>query len=87
MHACELIPSAEAHRGYGPVVELPYREQALNTIQFSGTNQETLTVGEMLRQTYTDGFLVIHQEKIISEQYFITGYDSGCELHRRLREF
>ena len=35
MHACELIPSAEAHRGHGPVVELPYRELALNAIQFS----------------------------------------------------
>jgi CubicO group peptidase (beta-lactamase class C family) len=78
MHACELIPSAEAHRGHGPVVELPYREQALNAIQFSGINQETLTIGDMLTQTYTDGFLVIHQGKIISEQYF-----NGMQPHHR----
>ncbi len=78
MHACELVPSAEAHRGYGPVVELPCREQVLNTIAFTGINQEKLTVGEMLTQTYTDGFLVIHQGKIISEQYF-----NGMQPHYR----
>ena len=78
MHACELVPSAEAHRGYGPVYELPCREQVLNTIAFTGINQEKLTVGEMLTQTYTDGFLVIHQGKIISEQYF-----NGMQPHYR----
>jgi len=36
------------------VVELPHREQALNAIQFSGINQETWTIGEMLTQTYKD---------------------------------
>ena len=70
MHACELVPSAEAHRGYGPVYDLPLCERELNTFSFSGVNQETLTIGDMLTRTYTDGFLVIHQGEIISEQYF-----------------
>ena len=78
MRACELVPSAEAHRGYGPVVELPKREQPLNAIQFSNPNQETLTIGEMLAKTCTDGFLVIHQGVIISEQYF-----NGMQPHHR----
>ena len=50
----------------------------MNTIAFTGINQEKLTVGEMLTQTYTDGFLVIHQGKIISEQYF-----NGMQPHYR----
>lgn len=40
MHASELVPSAEAHRGYGAVYELPCREQELNFITFTGINQE-----------------------------------------------
>lgn len=78
MHACELVPSAEAHRGCGPVCELPSQERKLNTITFDGINQEKLSVGDMLVQTYTDGFLVIHQGIIISEQYF-----SGMQPHYR----
>ena len=68
MHACELVPSAEAHRGYRPRAELPRHEQELDAILFSGINQEDLTICDMLSRTYTDGFLVIHQGKIIKER-------------------
>jgi CubicO group peptidase (beta-lactamase class C family) len=78
MHACELVPSAEAHRGYRPRVELPRHEQELDAILFSGINQEDLTICDMLTRTYTDGFLVIHQGKIIKEQYF-----NGMQPHYR----
>ena len=78
MHACELVPSAEAHRGYGPMFQLQHHEQELDSIPFSGVNQENLTIGDMLTRTYTDGFLVIHHGNIIKEQYF-----NGMQPHYR----
>jgi hypothetical protein len=68
-HIRELIPTARIARGEGPAWELPRSERDLAGIRF-GTQAGQLTVGELLDQTYTDGFLVIHQGKIVTEQYF-----------------
>lgn len=68
-HVRELIPTARIPRGDGPVWELPSAEQDLDGVQFASRSGE-LTVGQHLDETHTDGFLVIHQGQIITEQYF-----------------
>lgn len=68
-HVRELIPTARISRGDGPVWELPRVERDLASIRF-GTQSGELTVGELLDRTYTDGFLVLHQGRIVTEQYF-----------------
>ncbi|MCF8069303.1 MAG: beta-lactamase family protein [Desulfobacterales bacterium] len=70
MHVSELIPCAEAHRGYRPIYEIPVRKQDINHIEFIDIEQKQSSIGKILEQTYTDGLLVIHHNKIISEQYF-----------------
>ncbi|MFK7805266.1 MAG: serine hydrolase domain-containing protein [Anaerolineae bacterium] len=68
----QLVPCAEAHRGIGQHQPLEAGEQALdlNSIHFTDLNQKNWTVTEMLSHTHTDGFLVVHNEKIVSESYF-----------------
>jgi CubicO group peptidase (beta-lactamase class C family) len=70
-HVRELIPTARIARGGGPAWELPTAEpeRDLNGIRFATASGE-LTVGELLDRTYTDGFLVIHDGRIVTEQYF-----------------
>jgi len=68
-HISELIPTARIARGEGPAWELRSSERDLAGIRF-GTQAGQLTVGELLDQTYTDGFLVIHDGQIVTEQYF-----------------
>jgi CubicO group peptidase (beta-lactamase class C family) len=68
-HVRELIPTARISRGDGPVWELPRAEQDLNAIAFASQATGETTVGELLDTTYTDGFLVIHQGRIVTEQY------------------
>jgi CubicO group peptidase (beta-lactamase class C family) len=68
-HLRELIPTARISRGDGPVRRLPRAERDIAGIRFSSGGRE-LTVGEMLADSYTDGFLVLHRGRIISEQYF-----------------
>jgi len=69
-HVRELIPTAVIPRGDAPVWELPRAERDLDGIGFMTEHFGRLTVGQLLDQTWTDGFLVIHQGQIVSERYF-----------------
>jgi CubicO group peptidase (beta-lactamase class C family) len=70
-HVRELIPTARIPRGDGPVWELEREERDLSGIRFTvaQAKQDVLTVGELLDNTYTDGFLVLHRGRIVTEQY------------------
>jgi CubicO group peptidase (beta-lactamase class C family) len=68
-HVRELIPTARIPRGDGPVWDLPRAERDLSGVAFA-TRSGELTVGGLLDQTYTDGFLVIHKGRIVAERYF-----------------
>jgi CubicO group peptidase (beta-lactamase class C family) len=66
-HVRELIPTARI--SHGPVRRLPRAERDLSGIRYASDGRE-LTVGEMLAESYTDGFLVLHRGRIVTEQYF-----------------
>ncbi len=68
-HVRELIPSARIARSTGPVRSLPRDERPLARLTFSW-NGTDLTVAEFLDRTWTDGFLVLHRGRVITEQYF-----------------
>ncbi len=70
-HIRELIPTARISRGAGPAGALPRAEGDLLSLRFrdAGSGRE-LTVAQMLAETYTDGFLVLHQGQIVAEHYF-----------------
>src|SRR5215469_2357228 len=68
-HIRELIPTARISRGDGRPRPLPRAERDLSDLRFRSGNRE-LTVREMLAETYTDGFLVLHRGRIVTEQYF-----------------
>jgi CubicO group peptidase (beta-lactamase class C family) len=49
---------------------LDEKHQDLSQNTFQDRSGQQCTVAEMLARTYTDGFLVLHRGKVISEQYF-----------------
>ena len=63
-HLRELIPTARISRGAGPARRLPRAERDLTGITFRSGSRE-LTVGELLAESYTDGFLVLHRGRIV----------------------
>jgi CubicO group peptidase (beta-lactamase class C family) len=67
-HVRELIPTARIARAADPA-PLPRAERDLRRFRFRDGDRE-LTVGEMLDETYTDGFLVLHQGQVVAEHYF-----------------
>lgn len=68
-HIRELIPTARISRSHGTPLRLPRAERDISGLRFRSAGRE-LTVAEMLAETYTDGFLVLHRGAIIAEQYF-----------------
>ncbi len=67
-HVRELVPSARiAHAE--TVRKLPHDHGDLGGIEFT-VGGETHTVQEMLDATYSDGFLVLHRGRIVTERYF-----------------
>jgi CubicO group peptidase (beta-lactamase class C family) len=64
-----LVRTAPISRGEGPIVELPPAEHDLGGFRFEHEGR-TLDVDAMLTETYTDGFLVVHDGAVIAEHYF-----------------
>jgi CubicO group peptidase (beta-lactamase class C family) len=67
-HLRELIPTARISRGDGQVRPLPRAERDLSGLRYR-SGERDLTVGDMLAETYTDGFLVLHRGRIVAESY------------------
>jgi CubicO group peptidase (beta-lactamase class C family) len=66
-HVRELIPTVRIKRGAAPR-ELPRTPIDLGTVLFR-CNERNLTVDQMLDETFTDGFLVLHRGRIVYERY------------------
>jgi CubicO group peptidase (beta-lactamase class C family) len=68
-HVRELIPTARISHGQGPGWPLPRAERDVLGIRFAAGGRE-LTVAELVAETYTDGFLVLHQGRVAAEHYY-----------------
>ena len=73
-HVREVVPTAGILRGEGPATALRRSERHIEGIAFTppaggkGAGGE-MTVGRMIAETFTDGFLVLHRGRIVAERY------------------
>jgi CubicO group peptidase (beta-lactamase class C family) len=65
-----VLPTAPVSRGAGPVDALPSAAQDFSDIAFTAIDGATRSVAQMLADTYTDGFMVVHRGRIVTELYF-----------------
>lgn len=69
-HIRELVPTANVSRGEGPLVPLARAERDLGNTPITTMDGKNITLTEALALTYTDGFLVLHDGKVVYEKYF-----------------
>ena len=69
-HVSHLIPTAQVSRGSGPIAELERRPRDLSGLRFLRSDGESITLHEMLSETYTDAFVVLQDGAIVYERYF-----------------
>ncbi len=68
-HVGDFLRTARIARGHGPAWHFGAAPRDLTGITFTDIDGATRTVGEMLAATCTDGFLVAHDGRIITELY------------------
>ena len=68
-HVRDLIPTAKIGRGDGPVWKLPRAERDLMGARVRTGSRRT-TLRRLVEDTYTDGLLVLHRGRMISETYY-----------------
>jgi CubicO group peptidase (beta-lactamase class C family) len=68
LHLDQLIKMAPISRGEGPVTELTRDERDLDGVTFE-VHGQTWRLDEMLEATFTDGFLALHEGRVVTERY------------------
>jgi CubicO group peptidase (beta-lactamase class C family) len=68
-HAREVVPTARVSRATGAVAELAEDLGLLAGVVVPGADGSSTTVGAVIGTTYTDGFLVMHDGRVIAEEY------------------
>ncbi|MGO1119109.1 serine hydrolase domain-containing protein [Rhodovibrionaceae bacterium A322] len=66
----QVLPTVEVWRGAGPVRDLPKNSQDLGPLTFQDDSGQTCSIDRWLEDSYSDGFIVLHQGQILFEQYF-----------------
>jgi CubicO group peptidase (beta-lactamase class C family) len=68
-HVGNFLRTARIARGHGPAWHFGSAPRDITGITFTDADGATRTVGDLLAATYTDGFLVAHDGKIVAEIY------------------
>jgi CubicO group peptidase (beta-lactamase class C family) len=64
-----LIPTVDVFRGFGPATALDETRENLGEIEFERENGVTVSIDRYLGESYGDGFLVMHRNRIVFERY------------------
>jgi CubicO group peptidase (beta-lactamase class C family) len=67
-HVREIVPTARIDRGDGPVWRLPRRERDLGGLRVPLRGRR-VSLDRFLDGTWTDGFLVLHEGRVVDERY------------------
>ncbi len=66
----QVLPTRIVARGEGTPSLLPRREQDLSALGFAGPDGGRRSIGGFLEETFTDGFMVLHEGAVVTERYF-----------------
>jgi CubicO group peptidase (beta-lactamase class C family) len=68
-HIAEIFPTVLISRGSETAATLPRRITQLTDLDCQDADGESTTVGAIMKATETDGWMVVHDGRILAEQY------------------
>ena len=68
-HIADILPTATISRGTGPVAHLPRRTASLTDLLVLHPDAQRTSVGEVLHDTMTDGWMLLHDGAVLAEDY------------------
>jgi CubicO group peptidase (beta-lactamase class C family) len=69
-HMSQLCTTQPISRGSGNVCPLPRRHREIDDIAVTGSQGTTVRLIDLLRESHTDAFLILHDGEVLTEQYF-----------------
>jgi CubicO group peptidase (beta-lactamase class C family) len=78
-HIAEIFPTAVITRGSGPAARLRKRIEPVGQLPCKDQYGNPSTVGEIIAATNTDGWMVVHGDEILAEEY--AGEMAPATLH------
>ncbi len=71
-HMAEFLPTATISRGKGPVAQLAeaYRDLDSVILPAAFPGEVPMSVGSVMASTETDGWMLLHRGRVLTEQYF-----------------
>src|SRR5437667_380729 len=77
-HVREILPTACIDRPRAPVTPLWRSDRPVEPVAFQSPHGSEWTVGRLLAETFTNGFMVLQRGRVVAERY-----DNGLALERR----
>ena len=68
-HVREVVPTARVSRGTGAIAELREALRPLTDVVVDRLDGGSTTVGAIVGTTYTDGFMVLRDGRVVAEEY------------------
>jgi CubicO group peptidase (beta-lactamase class C family) len=68
-HISEIFPTHDISRGTAPSVRLPFTPEDVDELTVSCADGRRSTVAQVMAATDTDGWMVLHHNKVIAEHY------------------
>jgi CubicO group peptidase (beta-lactamase class C family) len=68
-HMAEIFPTAVIGRGAAPAAHLRSAPEPLGRVPVVLPNGAKLSVDDVMRSTETDGWMVVHEDAVLTEQY------------------
>jgi CubicO group peptidase (beta-lactamase class C family) len=78
-HVAEIFPTTVISRGSGPAARLQRRIEPVSELPCQDQIGNQSTVGEIMAATNTDGWMVVHGDEILAEEY--AGEMGPASLH------
>ena len=69
-HISEIIPTANISKGSSAASTLPRHLKDISRMKLALGDGKSITVDKLLKTTYTDGFIVLKDGKIVAEKYY-----------------
>ncbi len=76
LNELKLNRTSDVWRGSGKVAEFDYDLQELGEVRYKNFLGAEFSFNDMIRQSYTDGIIVLHKGRVVFEQYL-----NGMEPH------
>ena len=69
-HVREILPTANIRHGAGAPLAFPASKRKLGDVSFRGPDGRDWTLGRMLEESATDGFIVLQHGQVVAENYY-----------------